>query len=1500
MIRNTLGLPARSLMVAAAAVFCWLPFAAVPDALHGQSGNTVPSAPQNLRATVGGSTTVILNWDAPASNGGSTVTGYRIERSVNRSTWDPIEDNTGLTTSYTDNNRDPGTTRYYQVRAINNVGTGAPSNVVEGTTPMSTRCTGSDNAGAPCNLTADAAGPTIIDLDWDVPSSIPSGKTISGYQVDVSANLGVNFTFLARTTATEHQHTGLTAGATRHYQVRALYSDNTLGRPAYAQATTVATGIPGVPQNLTATAAGPSVIELDWDAPASDGGNAITHYEVRVSADAGVSWGTPLTAAQSSYQHTGLPAGETRHYQVRARNANGPGPWTSAVNATTSTGTPPGPPRSLTATAAGSSAIELSWSAPVNPGSSAITGYRIEWSSTRTGAWSDLEANTGSTRTTYRDTGLSPNTSRYYRVSAINSFGTGTPSNIDGDVTLLQVPDAPGQLTAEARGRSAIELEWTRPSSSGTSRVTGYRIEWSRTGRGGWQILEANTRSTTTRYTDDGLSPNTTRYYRVAAISAAGTSAWSDIDGATTAGITVPGVPRSLRATPSGVGGSNQLALRWSAPTDDGGSPITGYRIERAAARGGPWSVLVASTGRAATTYTDTGLPPNTTRFYRVRAINAEGRGEPSNVAEGRTNAARPGQPQSLRARATGPSSITLAWQAPASDGGERITGYTIRMRGPGGGAWITITRNTRSTATTYEHTGLQPATVYRYQVAAINRVGAGQWSLEAVTSTRPDVPDPPTGLTARPMGASQIDLAWNAPRSTGGAAVTGYRIEGSSNGGRTWRIIRSNTGSTATTYSHRGLQPATTWHYRVSAINTAGVGEASSVARATTEATVPNAPRDLTAEADGTSRIDLAWRAPGSDGGARITGYRIEVSADGSNTWQTLVANTGSTSTSHADTGLAPASTRHYRVSAINRIGVGHASSVASATTDATVPDPPTGLTATATSPTQIDLAWTEPAYDGGAAVTGYRIEVSETGQNWVNLVANTGSTATSYAHTGLLPGSQRFYRVSAINVAGTGEPSNVASAATDDPVARAGRLNTRVLPHVAAAMTSSTVAAIADRVDAVANGMGMNRRMEMGGLSSMAASFGSLGLAGNGPSRNDRAGLSTLLGGTSFQMPLGASDAPQQASQPGQMASWGAGEYQHLGQPGATDLDWSGKMVSAHVGADTRVTPDILAGIAASHSAGDFDFTDKTAAAPVDGTYATTMTSVNPYVAWFPGERGNAAWGTAGFGWGDIEVRDEREALRTTPARMMTGAAGGSYQLLGRGVGGIRVKAEGWAGRVMVDGGERIDSVTLDMQRAKLALEWTQGLRSTAGHEVAFVLEGGGRYDNGDGINGASAEVGGGLRYSNTQLGLIAEGRGRLVISARDGYEEWGFGGMLQLDPGVRDRGLSIRLAPSYGNAASGVSELWDRGVNDAVHDRAPGMGASADAEVAYGLADFHGTPYTGFRLAGSGARAFSTGLRYDLGSALGIRIEGTRLESVLGAAEHTLGIRGRVRLR
>ncbi len=96
------------------------------------------------------------------------------------------------------------------------------------------------------------------------------------------------------------------------------------------------------------------------------------------------------------------------------------------------------------------------------------------------------------------------------------------------------------------------------------------------------------------------------------------------------------------------------------------------------------------------------------------------------------------------------------------------------------------------------------------------------------------------------------------------------------------------------------------------------------------------------------------------------------------------------------------------------------------------TAPGKPTGLTATANGSTQIDLDWTAPSDNGGANITGYRIEVSTDDSSWSNLKANTGDALTTYSHTGLSGGSTRYYRVSAINSVGTGDPSDSANATT------------------------------------------------------------------------------------------------------------------------------------------------------------------------------------------------------------------------------------------------------------------------------------------------------------------------------------------------------------------------------------------------------------------------------------------------------------------------------------
>src|SRR5207302_5062862 len=105
----------------------------------------------------------------------------------------------------------------------------------------------------------------------------------------------------------------------------------------------------------------------------------------------------------------------------------------------------------------------------------------------------------------------------------------------------------------------------------------------------------------------------------------------------------------------------------------------------------------------------------------------------------------------------------------------------------------------------------------YAYKVSAVNSVGTSSPSNTASATTLAVAPSTPTGLAATTVSSSQVSLTWTAPADNGGSAVTGYKVERSTNGGSTWSTLVANTGSTATTYSDTGLTHTTTYAYRVS-----------------------------------------------------------------------------------------------------------------------------------------------------------------------------------------------------------------------------------------------------------------------------------------------------------------------------------------------------------------------------------------------------------------------------------------------------------------------------------------------------------------------------------------------------------------------------------------------------------------------------------------------------------------------------------------------------------
>ncbi len=457
----------------------------------------------------------------------------------------------------------------------------------------------------------------------------------------------------------------------------------------------------------------------------------------------------------------------------------------------------------------------------------------------------------------------------------------------------------------------------------------------------------------------------------------------------------------------------------------------------------------------------------------------------------------------------------------------------------------------------------------------------------------------------------------------------------------------------------------------------------------------------------------------------------------------------------------------------------------------------------------------------------------------------------------------------------------------------ARHDRVNRKLLPRATQAMIASTLSAITDRIDAAISGASSaTNLLDLSDLDRLLRTSGqALG--------DDAMNLEQFLDGSSFVLPLGGG-----GNGPPDLTVWGSGDYRELSDGQDSGVDWSGDVLSFHLGADTRLRPDLLVGFSVSRSKGSFDYTDRTDPLTFSGDYESRMTSVHPYVNWSVRE-GLEVWTTVGYGRGEVEIEEANLATRSSDTELKTVAAGLNRELwsqddlLEGGQTTLRFKGEGSYARVKLEGSDRMNPLTSEVQRVRLSLEASHDRRLASGSSVVPSLEVGLRYDDGDGVTGAGAELGGKLRYHDPAYGLTVEGRARVLVTHRDDYEEWGVGGLVRVDPGGDGRGLSLDVAPTWGELESGHQRLYDQGAVDLeARDGEPAV--SLDAEIGYGWGTSGGrglfTPYGGLTLSGADEQRYRLGGRFELGRSFDLSLEGERRET--GAtADHSLMLRARM---
>lgn len=480
---------------------------------------------------------------------------------------------------------------------------------------------------------------------------------------------------------------------------------------------------------------------------------------------------------------------------------------------------------------------------------------------------------------------------------------------------------------------------------------------------------------------------------------------------------TAPGVPTSL-AVATDEDYPSSVDVSWSAPASDGGSPVTGYKVY-SSLNGVTYTLFNLPTGTSSTvTLSGNG---GQTIYVRVTAVNAIGEGAHSE-SSGLASDSVPAVPESPSLSVTGPGELTLAWSAPANDGGDGITGYLITYSKPPSASEFTYTVGPSERSYVFtDSAGVQ----YSAAIAATNEIGTGP-ATSPLSATTASLPGSPSWMSAAASYSTQaaIDIAFVAPSSNGGAEISGYELEyDTSSAFSTPQPVSFS----ETSYTLTGLEGGLAYHLRLRASNAAGDSEWANWTSnpVTASAALPGVPTGFSVTPDyANNEWDCSWTEP-SNGGSSITEYDIEESnADFTSTTTNTLSGAGS---SYSFAVTVPDQTRKFRIRAVNSVGNGEWSEWLSVTHDTpTVPGAPTILSAYYDGNTsQTVVNYSAPADDGNSMITAYTV--------YIDGVAETPATVLSGTHLFNADYTGQDATVTATNAVGEGAAS--ASAEVQPP---------------------------------------------------------------------------------------------------------------------------------------------------------------------------------------------------------------------------------------------------------------------------------------------------------------------------------------------------------------------------------------------------------------------------------------------------------------------------------
>uniref|UniRef100_A0A8K9X6S7 Fibronectin type-III domain-containing protein 3A n=1 Tax=Oncorhynchus mykiss TaxID=8022 RepID=A0A8K9X6S7_ONCMY len=460
---------------------------------------------------------------------------------------------------------------------------------------------------------------------------------------------------------------------------------------------------------------------------------------------------------------------------------------------------------------------------------------------------------------------------------------------------------------------------------------------------------------------------------------------------------------------------SSTLVLQWKAPCDNG-SKIQNYTLQWDEGKGtGGYEQCYYGPQKQ---YRVTKLSPASRYSFRLAAKNDMGISEFSETVDLYTSCSVPSPPLPPELVKAGVTWLCLTWQRPSTSPKEDDIFYSLEMDEDEGYGFQPSYDGDELSCTVKN---LHRSTKYKFRVAAYNTEGKSNPSQVAEFTTCPDRPGGPCRPVIRGrVLPNSFRLAWEPPKDNGGAEVTKYVVEISEGlSGVSWELAYSGP---AMEHVCEGLKPGHSYQTRVYCMSEGGQSPLSETLQVQTPAVPPGQCQPPRVVGKPKAReVQLRWGPPCVGGGSPVSVYSVEVCGAGpqGSTGQEEVREVYQGSEVDCTVGsLLPGRTYSFRLRAANKAGYGPLSEHCEVTMGPGAPEPCKAPHITCKSPTVAVVSWEAPACNGGV-ISEYRVEWGAA--QGTMQVCFSGASLT-HEVKGLLPATNYFCRVQAVNVAGVG----------------------------------------------------------------------------------------------------------------------------------------------------------------------------------------------------------------------------------------------------------------------------------------------------------------------------------------------------------------------------------------------------------------------------------------------------------------------------------------------